>query len=201
MAILSNFDSARYVGSSYCYRRFVGMHFFLHYHIRSSMLPVFTTCQAKSLMRFWFVILKFKRKTLLSATATGRKGPTLACMLLLAPAAVGMYAAVSYHMCVRCCFFFWQPGKKQPGSTFFWLVACSAVFEKYYAGMMVLGLYMLYPMMPGMVSCYIVVSYSCPRKLILLPSAVLLVGDGIPGIDAIPVYRMPGCQQPAGRQG
>jgi hypothetical protein len=56
-------------------------------------------------------------------------------MLLLAH--LGM---VCDYMCVRCCFFFWQPGKKQPGSTFFWLVACSAVFEKYYAGMMVLGL-------------------------------------------------------------
>ena len=141
MAILSNFDSAGYVAVIVIGDLFVCV--FLHYHIRSSMLPVFTTCQAKSLMRFWFVILKFKRKTLLSATATGRKGPTLACMLLLAPAAVGMYAAVSYHMCVRCCFFFWQPGKKQPGSTFFWLVACSAVFEKYYAGMMVLGLYVV----------------------------------------------------------
>ena len=127
-----------WVCSGYCYRRFVCVHFFLHYHIRSSMLPVLTTCQAKSLMRFWFVILKFKRKTLLSAATTGRKGPTLACMLLLAH--LGM---VCDYMCVRCCFFFWQPGKKQPGSTFFWLVACSAVFEKYYAGMMVLGLYVV----------------------------------------------------------
>jgi len=89
-----------WVCSGYCYRRFVCVRFF--YIIRSSMLPVFTTCQAKSLMRFWFVILKFKRKTLLSATATGRKGPTLACMLLLAHAAVGMYAAVIIAAAQHC---------------------------------------------------------------------------------------------------
>jgi hypothetical protein len=58
----------------------------------------------------------------------------LACMLLLLlllrSTVHTALAHVCDNMCVRCCFFFWQPGKKQPGSTFFWLVACSAVYEK-----------------------------------------------------------------------